>query len=124
MRVSRRPVVPPPLVERHSEPLFRWQHAPVKGSIPSRVEGYGSSAVEHGTSLRNWPKKLIASKNDQRRDDGGSSGGPDMALVVMRGAAVVTRLAVLRIPRRYVPVLVLMTAPARSGLKETGPYAA
>jgi hypothetical protein len=43
----------------------------------------------------------------------GDPGGPDVALVVASVRQSAPRLAVVRIPRRYVPVLTIMTAPAR-----------
>ena len=43
----------------------------------------------------------------------GDPGGPDVALVVASVRQSAPRLAVVRIPRRYVPVLTIMTASAR-----------
>ncbi len=43
----------------------------------------------------------------------GVPGGAGTALVVMPVRQSVPRLAALRIPRRYVPVLAIKTAPAR-----------
>lgn len=48
----------------------------------------------------------------------GAPGGADTALVVMPVRQSVPRLAAPRIPRRYVPVLTLTTAQARTGSKK------